>query len=189
MTTAPTGGEPSPQPPPPSESGRIADKHTFAKAFARSAPIVVDAPELGPDHAVRFKGEFTVDDVLAVVAVPGWDSQPLTLDLALARLALLGEDDRPLVEDGNDVWFQRGSNGVMIARLARRAGLADRFLCAFRGQPDGDDAEPLDEDRLRRTIAELAVVLRLAPSGIRSWAARDLVDVLSTLRERSDRES
>lgn len=172
-----------------SASGQIANKHAFAEAFARAAPIVVDAPELGEGAVCRFKGEFTVDDVLAVVAVPGWNSEPLVLALALARIALIDDDGKPAVEEGDDAWFQRGSNGVLLARLARRAGLPERFLLAFRaGRDDESDGEPLDEERLRRTVAELSVVLRLSPNAIRSWAASDLVDTLSAIKRRSEPE-
>ena len=46
-----------------------------------------------------------------------------------------------------------------------RAGLVDRFLRAFRTAPDSEaDGEPLDQESLRRTVAELAVVMRLPPA-------------------------
>ena len=171
-----------------SGSGRVADKHAFAEAFARSAPIVVDAPELGDGIEVRFKPQFTVDDILSVTAVPGWNREPLVLAMALARVALVGEDGQPLVPDGEAEWFQRGANGVLLARLARRAGLVDRFLLAFRSRPDHEDGdgEPLDAESLRRTVAELAVVMRLSPDSVRGWPARDLADTLDALKRRQE---
>ena len=177
---------------------KVADKHLFAKAFADQTPIEVPAPELGADVVVRFKPAFTVEDVCAVVCLerddvvegsaepkkPAWQN-PLLLELALARIALLDEDGRPMVEANEPEWFQIGSDGVLLCRLARRAGLVDRFLAAFRSKPDGDN-EPLTADGMRRIVADLATVMKISPESIRSWPAKDLTAVLESMKEQAD---
>ena len=163
----------------------VADKHIFAEAFADRAPIEVPAPELGESRTVRFRQPFTVDDVLAVSRVDGWQ-QPLVLDVLLARLTLVGADGQPLVDPAEADWFQRGTDGVLLARLAKRAGLVDRFSLAFRPAVGEDDGEPLTAARVRRTIADLALALKLSPGAIRGWPVPDFLDVLRSATDDAD---
>ena len=153
-------------------------------AAANDAPIEVPAPELGEGVVARFRSRFTVDDLLAVAGTPS-SREPLVLDLLLARLALIDADGQRMVDPNDDDWFQRAADGVVMSRLARRAGLVAEFVRAFRAAPDGDGDE-LTEDGVRRVIADLALVMRLSPESIRGWALRDFGDVLASLRQRDD---
>ena len=157
----------------------VADKHAFAGAFADAAPLEAPAPELGDGVVVRFR-RCTVDDLLAVAKVDF--ERPLVLDLILARLTLIDADGDQLVDPNDDVWFQRGTDGVLLARLAKRAGLAAEFALAFRPAVGEDSGEALTADRVRRTIADLAVAMRLSPDAIRRWPVADFVDVLRSAR-------
>ena len=159
----------------------VADKHVFAAAFP-DAPIEVPAPELGPGVVARFRSRFTVDDLLAVATTEHWREQ-LVLELLLARLTLVDADGAPLVDAKEDTWFQRGADGVALARLARRAGLVERFALAFRAAPDDPDGEEeLTAEGVRRLVADIATAMRLAPETVRGWPLRDLHDVLRSLR-------
>ena len=158
----------------------VADKHAFADAFAGQGPIEVPAPELGADVVVRFRRPFTVDDLLAVAKVEF--DRPLVLDLILARLTLIGADGGEVVDPNDDLWYQRGADGVLLARLSKRAGLAANFALAFRPAVGEDSGEALTADRVRRTIADLAMAMRLSPGAIRDWPLSDFVDVLRSAR-------
>lgn len=166
---------------------QVADKHVFSAAFADARPIEVPAPELGKGVVVRFRPYFTVDDLLAVASTEHW-REPLVLVLLLARLALLDVDGETVVDPASDEWFQRGVDGVAVARLARRAGLVDRFVKAFRAAPDGEGEEDLTAEGVRRVIADVATALRLSPETVRAWPLRDLRDVLSAADASADAE-
>lgn len=158
---------------------KVADKHIFADAF--EPPVEVPAPELGPGVVVRFRGRFLVDDLLAVAATEHW-REPFALDLLLARLTLIDAEGNALVDPTDADWFQKCADGVVVARLARRAGLVERFVKAYRAAPDeGEDQEELSLDAVRRIVADIATAMRLSPETIRSWPLRDLRDVLSSL--------
>lgn len=155
----------------------IAGKNLFNQAFNRATPIEVPAPELGKGVVVRFKSEWTVDDVISVVSVPDW-KEPVIFELILARVSMLDADGKPMVEDGKDEWFQRGTNGVLLGALARRAKLPDRFCEMFRSSDPG--AKPLDQKDFTRVVYDLSVAMKLAPASIRKWAAKDLLNVLES---------
>ena len=160
---------------------QVANKHVFAATF-QTKPIEVPAPEFGEGVVARFRPQFTVDDLLAVASTSHW-REPLVLELLLARLALVDADGQNVVDPKDDTWYQQGADGVAIVRLARRAGLVDRFVRAFRATPDEDgDGEELTADAVRRTIADIATAMRLSPDTVRGWALRDLSDILASLR-------
>ena len=163
----------------------VADKHVFAAAFP-DAPIEVPAPELGPGVVARFRARFTVDDLLAVASTEHW-REPLVIEILLARLALVDAEGRRLVDPADDTWFQRGIDGVSLSRLARRAGLVERFTRAFRAKPDDPDGEEsLTAEGVRRLVADVAIAMRLSPESVRGWPLRDLADVLRALRGPDD---
>lgn len=156
----------------------VASKHTFANAFVSRRPIEVEAPELGEGVVVRFKPEFTVDDVLTILAVKNWQD-PLVFDILLARVAMIDEEGKPLVDDNNDKWFSEGTDGTLICRLSKRANLSAVFLKAFkRSEDDPDGDKELTGDALQQTISDLSLAMKLSPESIRSWPAKDLADVL-----------
>ena len=159
----------------------VASKHTFNEAFAKRGPIDVAAPELGEDIVVRFRQPFTVDDVLAVVAVPNW-REPMVMDMLLARLSMVDKDGKACVEDGKgkDTWYQRGADGILLCRLSRRAKLREAFMLAFREREGAPSDKEVSEEELRHTIADLSIAMKIAPKGIRDWPAADLVDVLGS---------
>lgn len=156
----------------------VATKNTFAEAFAKKRYIEVAAPELGADVVVRFKPQFNVGDMLTVLAVEGW-KEPLVLDIILARVALIDEHGKPLVDDASDKWFNEGTDGVLLSRLAKRAGLVPIFLKAFkRSEDDPDGDQELTGEALERTVSDLSLAMKLSPESIRRWPAKDLADVL-----------
>ena len=163
----------------------FATKHDIHGAFSASKPIEVPAPELGDGVVVRFKAEFTVDDLVSVVSVDGW-KEPLMLELILGRLALLDEEGRPMVDPKSDDWFQRGINGVHLVRWAKRAGLAERFTLAFR-EREGTDSEAVTEERIRRVVADLSTAMKLSPDTVRKWALSDLMDVLESFTRKAEK--
>ena len=166
---------------PPREK-QVADKHLFAEAFADQTPIEVPAPELGADVVVRFRSRFQVDDLLAVAGTEHW-RDPLVLGVLLARLTLVDADGAHLVDPKDADWFQRGADGVLLARLARRAALVERFVLVYRTAPDDEDSgEELTAESVRRTVADIATAMRLSPESVRGWPLRDLLDVLASLR-------
>lgn len=178
----------------------VADKHVFAKAFSKNAPIEVPAPELGEGVVVRFKPDFTVDELAQVVLVqrsdaveggvnsPAW-TNPLLLEMLLVRIAMVDEHGNKVVQDNAPEWFQQGSSGVLMCRLARRAGLVEQFLKCWKAAPDSDSQEVLDAEKLNRLIADLATVMKISPTAIRSWPASDLADVLAAFKEQADARS
>lgn len=163
---------------------QVAGKHVWAEAFAQRQPIEVPAPELGDGVVVRCRATFTVDDLLVVASATNW-REPITLGALLLRLTMVDEDGQPVVDPDDDVWFQQGADGVIASRIARRAGLIERFVEAFRGAPDAD-GEELNGDVVRRVVAELALAMKLAPNSIRSWPLQDLRDVLAALPKTAD---
>lgn len=164
-----------------SKEAQVADKHMFAEAFADQTHIEVPAPELGPGVVVHFRPAYRVDDLLAVAATKNWQD-PLVLGLLLARLTLVDADGADLVDPEDDTWFQRGADGVALARIARRAGLVERFVLAYRAAPDdAGDAEELSAEGVRRVVADIATAMRLSPETVRGWPLRDLLDVLNSL--------
>ena len=169
-----------------SDENQVADKHVFAATFP-DAPIEVPAPELGPNVVARFRARFTVDDLPAVASTEHW-REPLVIEILLAGLTLVDANGRRLVDPADDTWFQRGIDGVALSRLARRAGLVERFTRAFRANADDPkgEEETLTAEGVRRLVADIAIAMRLSPEFVRGWPLRDLADVLRSLRGPDD---
>ena len=167
----------------------VADRHAFANAFAALRPIEVPAPELGEDVVVRFRRTFTANDLSMVLGIESW-REPLVLDVVLARLALVDENGKPLVDLDNDKWFLEGADGVLIARLSRRAGLKEQFLKSFKRTVDTpEDDKKLDKADIQQMIAEFSLQMRLSPDEIRAWPVQDLMDVLRAATKRDDSDA
>ena len=176
---------------------QVADKFAFNNAFAQAAkkPIEVPAPELGADVVVRFKPTLTVDDVMFITTIPKWNEEESVLNISLTMLMMIDEDGNPVVDPKKDDWFRIGADGVLMVRLAKRAGLADIFARLWKRSVDEEgDGEPLTGESFERSMYDLSYAMRLAPDGMRSWPVKDMLELLkasarlSESREQDDAE-
>ena len=169
----------------------IASKHTFADRFAEYEPIEVEAPELGEGVVVRFRPSFTVSDLAAVTATEGFDNL-VKLELLLAQCTLCDEHGNRLVDPESPKWFDEGCDGVVMARLAKRAGLVERFLKVWKAGTDDEVVESgnrlLDDPHLRRLIAQVAVAMKTAPHEIMGWSMQEFKDLLDAMKQPSKKQ-
>ena len=158
-------------------------KQDLSGAFSNKRPVEIPAPELGEGKVVRFKPEFSVNDMLVVSELQLQFKSASAFIIALARQALVDGDGNPLVDPDNDAWFMEGANAAWLVKYAAKAKLVERYIDAME---DADtDRKDADTDTMRQVVASVALTLNVTPDDVLAMSQPQLIDLLKAVRERN----